>query len=146
MSSVYYGGLIRMNPESEMLNRDPMFEGGYPFTMPKVYLDGVGESYFPQWCFNWDDDSVIVVRDKRVVKYTRSSFEIVFLPDTYNKMFLESMAVIMPSPLVSPFTIGFANAIMTLDAAITVARNIEIIFFKISPLQTKCHQFYHKSS
>ena len=74
MSSVYYGGLIRMNPESEMLNRDPMFEGGYPFTMPKVYLDGVGESYFPQWCFNWDDDSVVVVRDKQVVKYTRSTF------------------------------------------------------------------------
>ena len=47
MSSVCYGGSIRMNPESEMLNRDPMFEGGYPFTMPKVYLDGVGESYFP---------------------------------------------------------------------------------------------------
>ena len=74
MSSVCYGGSIRMNPESEMLNRDPMFEGGYPFTMPKVYLDGVGESYFPQWCFNWDDDSVVVVRDKQVVKYTRSTF------------------------------------------------------------------------
>ena len=74
MSSVYYGGSIRMNPEPEMLDRDPMFEGGYPFTMPKVYLDGVGESYFPQWCFNWDDDSVVVVRDKQVVKYTRSTF------------------------------------------------------------------------
>ena len=74
MSSICYGGSIRMNPESEMLNRDPMFEGGYPFTMPKVYLDGVGESYFPQWCFNWDDDSVVVVRDKQVVKYTRSTF------------------------------------------------------------------------
>ena len=29
MSSVFYGGSIRMNPEPEMLNRDPMFEGGY---------------------------------------------------------------------------------------------------------------------
>lgn len=74
MASVYYGGSIRMNPEPEMLNRDPMFEEGYPNEIPKVYLEGYGESYFPQWCFNWDDDSVIVARDKYVVKYTRSRF------------------------------------------------------------------------
>ncbi len=74
MSSVYYGGSIRMNPEPEMLNRDPMFEGGYPYNVPKIYLEGVGESYMPQWCFNWDDDSVVVVRDKHVVKYTKSAY------------------------------------------------------------------------
>ena len=32
MSSVYYGGSIRMKPEPEMLNRDPMIEGGYERT------------------------------------------------------------------------------------------------------------------
>ena len=74
MSSVFYGGSIRMNPEPEMLNRDPMLEEGYPYKIPRVYLDGVGESYFPQWCFNWDDDSVVVARDKHVVKYTRSAY------------------------------------------------------------------------
>ena len=74
MSSVCYGGYIRMNPEVEEETRDPMFDGGYPYSIPKVYLDGVGESYFPQWCFNWDNDSVVVVRDKHVVKYTKSVY------------------------------------------------------------------------
>lgn len=74
MASVCYGGYIRMNPEVEEETRDPMFDGGYPYSIPKVYLDGVGESYFPQWCFNWDNDSVVVVRDKHVVKYTKSVY------------------------------------------------------------------------
>ena len=74
MSSVYYGGSLRMNPEPEMLDRDPMFEEGYPHKVPKVYLEGHGEAYFPQYCFDWDDDSVVLVRDKHVLKYTRSSF------------------------------------------------------------------------
>ena len=74
MSSACYGGSIRLNHNVEDENRDPMFEGGYPYSIPKVYLDGVGESYFPQWCFNWDNDSVVVVRDKHVVKYTKSVY------------------------------------------------------------------------
>ena len=74
MSSVYYCGSIRMNPEVEEEICDPMFERGYPYKIPKVYLEGYGESYFPQWCFGWDDDSVIAVRDKLLVRYTRSSF------------------------------------------------------------------------
>ena len=74
MSSVYYGGSIRMNPDPEMLNLDPMFEEGYPHQVPKVYLEGHGEAYFPQYCFDWDYDSVIVVRDKHVIKYTHSTF------------------------------------------------------------------------
>ena len=74
MSSVCYGGSIRMNPESEMLNRDPIFDGGYPYSIPKVFLEGNGEVYNRQWCFNWDDDSVVVVRDKHVMKYTCSTF------------------------------------------------------------------------
>lgn len=74
MSSVFYGGSIRMNPEVEEETSDPMFEGGYPYSIPKVYLDGAGESYFPQWCFNWDNDSVVVVRENNVVKYTKSAY------------------------------------------------------------------------
>lgn len=74
MSSVCYGGSIRMNPEVEKEDFDPMFDEGYPHKMPKVYLEGWGEVYNRQYCFNWDDDSVIVVRDKRVLKYTHSTF------------------------------------------------------------------------
>lgn len=74
MSSCIYGGSIRMNPEIEKESLDPMFEGGYPYKVPKVYLEGVGECYYPQMCFDWDDDSVVVIRDKRIVKYTSSFF------------------------------------------------------------------------
>ena len=74
MASVCYGGSIRMNPDVENENRDPLFEDGYPYKIPEVYLNGCGETYFPQYCFDWDDDSVVVVRNKSVVKYTKSTF------------------------------------------------------------------------
>ena len=74
MSSICYGGSTRMVPEVETEDFDSMFDEGYPHKMPTVYLDGWGEVYNRQHCFNWDDDSVVIVRDKRVVKYTRSRF------------------------------------------------------------------------
>ena len=75
MASICYGGSVRMKPEIEKEDFDPMFDEGYPHPMPKVYLEGWGEVYNPQYCFNWDDDSVVVVvRDKCVMKYTRSTF------------------------------------------------------------------------
>ena len=74
MASICYGGSVRMKPEIEKEDFDPMFDEGYPHPMPKVYLEGWGEVYNPQYRFNWDDDSVVVVRDKRVMKYTRSTF------------------------------------------------------------------------
>ena len=74
MASFGYGGSVRMNPEVEKENFDPMFEEGYPLAMPRVYLNGSGEAYFPQYSFSWSDDSVVMVRDRHVVKYTRSSF------------------------------------------------------------------------
>lgn len=74
MSSICYGGSVHMKPEIEKEDFDPMFDEGYPHPIPKVYLEGWGEVYNRQYCFNWDDDSVVVVRDKRVMKYTRSTF------------------------------------------------------------------------
>ena len=74
MSSICYGGSVRMNPEVEIKEFDPWCDEGYPYKMPKVYLEGWGESYNRQYCFDWDEDSVVVVRDKRVIKYTRSTF------------------------------------------------------------------------
>ena len=74
MSSFGYCGSVRMNPAVEDVSKDPMFEEGYPYSTPKVFLNGSGEVYTNRYCSNWDDDSVIVVRDKYVVKYTRSTF------------------------------------------------------------------------
>lgn len=74
MSSYCYGGSVRMYPEVKDEDHDPMFDEGYPYKVPNVYLEGFGEVYNRQYCFDWDDDSVVIVRDKHVVKYTQSSF------------------------------------------------------------------------
>ena len=74
MSSICYGGSVRMKPEVEKEGFDPMFDEGYPHKIPEGFLEGWGEVYNRQYCFDWDDDSVVVVRDKRVMKYTRSTF------------------------------------------------------------------------
>jgi len=74
MSSICYGGSVRMKPEVEIEDFDPWVDEGYPHKIPKVYLEGWGEVYNRQHCFNWDDDSVIVVRNKHVLKYTHSTF------------------------------------------------------------------------
>ena len=74
MSSIFYGGSVVLKPEVEKENIDPMFEEEYPFKMPKVLLEGCGEDYYPQVDFAWADDSVIVTRENRIIKYTESDF------------------------------------------------------------------------
>ena len=75
MSSYYYGGKVEMKPEiEENVGNDFMEDEGYPFAIPKVYLEGCGEQYYPQLVFDWDDNSVVLVRDKHVLRYTRSNF------------------------------------------------------------------------
>lgn len=74
MSSICYGGSVRMNPEVENENRYPMFDDGYPYSIPKVYIQGCGEVYNRQYAFNWDDDSVVEVRGKQLIKYTKTNF------------------------------------------------------------------------
>lgn len=77
MSSTTYGGRLLMKVEKNNKNLNDDYEdiyNSYPFKEPKVYLDGTCEDYFPQIPFSWGDDSVVLVRDKRVIEYTRSSF------------------------------------------------------------------------
>lgn len=74
MSSIVYGGKVLMKPEVENENMDPMFDEGYPFKMPKVYIEGCGEEYHPQYDFTWADDSAVLVRENNIVKYTQSHF------------------------------------------------------------------------
>ena len=79
MSSCCYGGKVLMKPDVEernenLIDGEDYIEDAYPFSMPKVYLEGHGERYYPQTLFDWDDDSVVIVRDKMVIRYTSSSF------------------------------------------------------------------------
>lgn len=73
MGSIFYDGKILMRPDEANGNTNE-WDFGYPHEVPKVYLYGSGEAYNPQHLFSWNDDSVVLARDKHVVKYTRSLF------------------------------------------------------------------------
>lgn len=77
MASCCYGGVLPLEVDKTNVNcnEDAMGMGEYPFRVPKVYLEGCGESYFPQYCFDWADDSVVLVRGKHMVEYTLSNFQ-----------------------------------------------------------------------
>lgn len=77
MSSFCYGGKIRMQvveEDEKLVNDDYADLAEYPFAVPQVYLEGHGEQYFPQLLFSWEDDSVVAVRDRRIVEYTKSHY------------------------------------------------------------------------
>ena len=77
MASTFFSGSLLMKAEQndENIMKDEMgFPDGYPFTVPKVYLDGMSEVYFPQVSFSWDRDSVVLVRDKKVIEYAKWGF------------------------------------------------------------------------
>ena len=86
MGSYFTCGKLRMKAENPnknhiMNNMDDVDESygfddldGYPFTEPKIYLEGMREDYFPQIPFSWSNDSIISVRDKWIVEYTQANF------------------------------------------------------------------------
>jgi len=73
MSSFCMYGKIHLIPNKEDVERDAM-EGGYPFIVPSVHLEGVCEDYYPQISFSWSDKSVVVKREKTVIKYTEHDY------------------------------------------------------------------------
>lgn len=77
MASIYYGGKIRMQAVDINENKSDDFYDymdKYPYSVPKIYLEGDCEDYFPQYCFNWFDDKVVMVRDSFIVEYSRSNY------------------------------------------------------------------------
>lgn len=75
MGSCCCGGKLLMKAdENEVAKINAYDMEGYPFKIPTIYLDGAGETYFPQMVFDWSDDSVVLVRGKQVIMYTQSSF------------------------------------------------------------------------
>ena len=77
MSSIYYGGKICMQAVDVNENRSDNFDDymdKYPYRVPKIYLEGMREDYFPQVPFSWGNDSIISARSKRVVEYTQADF------------------------------------------------------------------------
>ena len=81
MNNNFYGGSICMIPEVENNkyvpaleeeDYDPMFDEGYPYRIPKVYLEGWIDPYES---LDSGEDSVVVVRNKHIVKYTKSRYK-----------------------------------------------------------------------
>lgn len=68
MASTVFGGKVPLIISDEKEVDDFM---GYSLKKPDdVYLESVGEDYFPQWNFNWVDDSVCIRRKNKLIKYT----------------------------------------------------------------------------
>lgn len=77
MASYCYGGVLPLKVDETNVNHneDVLGMDEYPFRIPKVYLDGCCERYFPQYCFDWEDDSVVLVREGRMIEYSRLNFQ-----------------------------------------------------------------------
>ena len=71
MSSIYYGGKLRMKVDEYHNEMTDLEE--YPRDVPKVYIDARREDYYPQVLFSWGDDSVAIVRDTSIVEYTKTA-------------------------------------------------------------------------
>ena len=79
MGSIYERGYVELNPDLNDLydmehNEGIYVPSDYPFSIPKVYLEGACDTYFPQIVFDWSDDTVIVVRGKILTKYTKHCY------------------------------------------------------------------------
>ena len=77
MASIFYGGKIRMQAVDVNENKSDDFYDHmdeYPYRVPKIYLEGYCDTYFPQMCFDWSDDTTVMVRDDFIVEYTKSYY------------------------------------------------------------------------
>lgn len=73
MSSCFSYGIIPLLPDQSA----PAFaeeEPGYPFSIPKVFLEGAADGYYPQVGFSWGDDTIVVLRGDCLTTYTKSEF------------------------------------------------------------------------
>ena len=74
MSSFTSVGSVQLRVEEKERDYEDFGYDRYPFPFPKVFLDGITESYYPQFDFSWGKDSVVVVRDGEVDIFSKSDF------------------------------------------------------------------------
>lgn len=80
MISNTYEAFVQMKPEMD--NRH-FFTGDDDFTyqVPQVYFECLGETDNSPVAFDWSDNSVITVKDNRVVKYTECTLYELLMTD-----------------------------------------------------------------
>ena len=79
MSSICERGYIEFNPNLNNSYDKEHDEGiyvpsDYPFSVPKIYIEGSCETYYPQIAFDWSDDTVVVAREDFLIKYTKRCY------------------------------------------------------------------------
>ena len=83
MYGIYYEGVVPMKPE--MKKKDFVSDDEFSYQMPKTYFWCAGEVYDQATAFTWSDDSLLVVKDNCVVKYSESKFHDVLVVDEEGK-------------------------------------------------------------
>lgn len=79
MSSTYEHGYIEYNPYlnnsyDKEHDEEIYVPSEYPLSIPRVYLEGSCETYYPQIAFGWSDDTIVVARDNFLIKYTKHCY------------------------------------------------------------------------
>lgn len=89
MASICFGGQVQMKiDESSMVQYDDPYAclAAYPHKIPRVYLEGHGEDYLPQYRFSWNSDAVVMVRDNFIVEYTKFDYTELLAEDENGKL------------------------------------------------------------
>ena len=79
MSSTCERGYVQFNPDindSYDMEHDEEIHvpSNYPFTIPKIFIEGTREIYYPQTAFAWYDDSIIATSNNVLTKYTKHGY------------------------------------------------------------------------
>ena len=94
MSGVFYHGYIQFNPDMndlyDMEHDEAIYvPSEYPFSIPRVYLEGNNELQYPQTASSWLESSVVVVDRNVLAKYSGHSYIEEFNFDTLEKRTFE---------------------------------------------------------
>ena len=133
MASVCYGGKICMQSVDINENKSDDFYGHmdeYPYSVPKIYLEGDGEAYFPQFCFDWHDDKVIMVRGNFIVKYNRYNYMELLAED-------ENGDVVWMDGRTAPYSNCWGGKYLNEDRA---AHDYRIVEYDLETLEKKTYK------
>ena len=86
MDRCFYTGLVPMMPIME--KRDfvgEFYDYNMSYQMPEVYFECEGEVADSESAFEWNNDSLVVVKDNCIVKFTDSKFCDVLVKDAEGK-------------------------------------------------------------
>ena len=79
MSGQFYQGVVPMRPEVE--KSDFVGDDELTYQMPRIGFDCAGEVYESESAFAWHEDSLFMMKENRIVKFTEYNSHNVLLTD-----------------------------------------------------------------